>query len=62
MVAAESGFEPWDDTLEQIRIQGPGDKLIFWSWVHFKVPCTETGRGKNGKKHIIISMIMSIYR
>lgn len=28
----ESGFEPWD-TLEQIRIRSPNDKLIFWSWV-----------------------------
>lgn len=29
----ESGFEPWDDTLEQIRIRSASDKLIFWSWV-----------------------------
>lgn len=28
----ESGFEPWD-TLEQIRIRSPNDKLIFRSWV-----------------------------
>lgn len=29
----ESGFEPRDDTLEQIRIRSPSDKLIFWSWL-----------------------------
>lgn len=29
----ESEFEPWDDTLEQIRIRSPSDKLIFWSGV-----------------------------
>lgn len=63
----ESGFEPQDDTLEQIRIRSPSDKLIFWSWLLIsRFPALRL-EGKKKKKrgknlHIIISMIMSISR
>lgn len=61
----ESGFEPRDDTLEQIRIRSPSDKLIFWSWLlisRFPALRLEAKKKRGKNLHIIISMIMSISR